>query len=321
MKSLPQPRRTGTVASRSAPSIRLAIVACGLFAISVLRIDVHAQERIEIGNPEELLALFEKLDYTPEAWQAGSREIPRVYLMQIGENWRINSQNLEVINKKRIFFRALAPLVLRANELILQDRERLTAIDKGAQGNPDDTAWLRTLALRYEVIDDTETELDAARMKELMARVDAVPTSLVLAQGAEESGWGTSRFAAEGNALFGQWTWGGKGIMPKQQREGMGDYRIAAYDSPLESIQAYMQNINTHPSYAELRAARAGMRVSEQSIPSGWALAEMLTRYSERGAEYVETLHTIMRVNRLQATDEAVLVGNTEYHVFGRESE
>lgn len=273
-----------------------------------------AQERVDVGSPEELLGFFEKLNYTPEAWQEGIREVPRVYIMSVGKNWKVNSQNIEVINKKRIFFRALGPLVLRANEIILQDRERLLSLAAQQDISGDDAAWLQDLAERYKV-GSAGVALDAAALAELKKRVDAVPPSLVLAQGAEESGWGTSRFAAEGNALFGQWTWGGKGIKPKEQREGMGDYRIAAFDTPLESVEAYLLNINTNDAYRDLRARRAAMR-DKQEMLSGWDLAETLTSYSERGGDYVDSLHAIMRVNKLQPTDEAVLIDGQEWQVY-----
>ena len=274
-----------------------------------------AQERVEVGSPEELLTFFEKLNYTPEAWQSGIREVPRVYIMAVGENWRVNSQNIEVITKKRIFFRSLGPLVLRANEVILEDRRRLLSLAGTKDISGEDAAWLRDLAQRYKVGDDAGDEPDDTSLGELVKRVDAVPPSLVLAQGAEESGWGTSRFAAEGNALFGQWTWGGKGIKPKEQREGLGDYRIAAFDTPLESVEAYLLNINTNKAYAGLRERRAAMR-SKQELLSGWDLAETLTSYSERGQEYVESLHAIMRVNKLQPVDEAKLVDGEAWQVY-----
>jgi len=271
----------------------------------------RAQERVDLASPEALLDFFETLNYTPEAWQSGIREVPRAYLMDIGQNWKVNSQNIEVIQKKRIFFRALAPLILRANEVILEDRERLLVLtQKGAQkGNVsgDEAAWLEALGQRYKV--------EGADIEELVKRVDLVPTSLVLAQGAEESGWGTSRFAAEGNALFGQWTWGGKGIKPKEQREDLGDYRIAAFDTPLESVESYLLNINTNRAYASLRDRRVEMRARGEAI-SGWDLAETLTSYSERGAEYVESLHAIMRVNKLQATDDAFLAEGKTWEIY-----
>jgi len=286
---------------------RLPGAAVSALTALCLAATAWAQERVEISSPEDLLAFFETLDYTPEAWQEGIRDVPRVYLMGVGDNWKINSQNIEVIQKKRIFFRSLGPLVLRANEKILADREKLLALQAKGASSGEESAWLDDIAQRYRT--------DGADMAELAKRVDAVPPSLVLAQGAEESGWGTSRFAAEGNALFGQWTWGSKSIKPKEQREGLGDYGIAAFETPLESVEAYLLNINSHDAYAALRTRRAEMR--DQSIAlSGWDLAETLISYSERGSAYVDSLRSIMSVNKLQPTDGAVLAAGPEWEIY-----
>jgi len=128
----------------------------------------------------------------------------------------------------------------------------------------------------------------------------------VLAQAAEESGWGTSRFAVEGNALFGMWTWGEEGIKPQQQRSGLGDYKIASYETPMHSVIAYMQNLNTNSSYEALRARRAELRSAGTKV-TGWELAGTLTKYSERGQAYVESLRALMKTNMLMATDDAYL--------------
>jgi len=170
----------------------------------------------------------------------------------------------------------------------------------------DDRLWLARLATSYGVVEDESSPVDQPALDELILRVDVVPVSLALSQCAEESGWGTSRFAAEGNALFGQWTWSGKGIKPEQQRSGMGDYRIAAFETPLGSVMAYMVNLNTHAAYEKLRARRAEMRARGERI-SGWELAKTLDRYSERGQAYVDSLHGIMRVNQLDPADDAFL--------------
>ena len=269
------------------------------------------EERFEFASYEQVQVLFERLGYTPETWQAGIREVPRVYVTNVPPRWRGSvSKEVSVLTKKRIFFRAMAPLVLRSNELILRERSRMADLDArlAADGKlrDDDREWLAQLAVRYGVVQDVSAPLDRKTLAELMVRVDVVPVSLVLAQCAEESGWGTSRFAAEGNALFGQWSWGGKGIKPEQQREGMGDYRIAAFETPLASVTAYMMNLNTHAAYAGLRARRAKMRSGGERI-SGWELAKTLDKYSERGAEYVDSLHGIMRVNKLDPADDAFL--------------
>ena len=269
------------------------------------------EERFEFTSYTEVGTLFEELNYTPEAWQAGIREVPRVYLTTIAPRWRDRvSAEVTVLEKKRIFFRSMAPLVLRSNEFILRDRARLEEIRPRVTGSGDLSAderlWLSELAVAYGVVKDADAAVDAAVLDELLVRLDIVPVSLALSQCAEESGWGTSRFAAEGNALFGQWSWGGKGIKPLQQREGMGDYRIAAFETPLQSIMAYMRNLNTHDAYAGLRARRAELRAKGERM-SGWELAKTLDKYSERGPAYVESLHGIMRVNQLDPADDAFL--------------
>ena len=139
----------------------------------------------------------------------------------------------------------------------------------------------------------------------LLERVDIVPPSLAMAQSAEESGWGTSRFADLGNALFGQWTWSG-GIEPLNKRQDKGSYGIARFDTPLQSVEAYMRNLNTHAAYQSLRERRAAMRRAGER-PDGYELAKTLTSYSERGEDYVHSLHAIMRVNKLQPADDAYL--------------
>ena len=294
------------------------VLGCGVLAAGAeTEVDADGRPvvRLEFGSYAELDPLMVRYGYTPETWQAGVREVPRIYLTTIPPRWRERvSSEVAVLVKKRIFFRTLAPLILRANELILADRARLVslaeAVAAGRPPAPDDADWLGRIAVRYRVAKDagslgTGAEL-AGLLDELLVRVDLVPVSLVLAQAAEESGWGTSRFAAEGNALFGQWTWSGEGITPQGQREGLGDYRIAAFESPLQSIMAYLENLNSHPAYAELRTMRAAMRRTGGRI-SGHELAKALTSYSERGQEYVESLHGIMRVNRLDPADDAFL--------------
>jgi Bax protein len=268
-------------------------------------------ETFEFTSYADVDPLFETLGYTPDDWRAGSRVVPRVYLMNIPERWRDKySKEITTLAKKRLFFRALAPLVLRANELLLLDRARLEKVAQQVQGSVElsgeDVAWLTDLARAYRVVEKEDTVVGEKEIAELRVRVDLVPLSLALSQAAEESGWGTSRFAAEGNSLFGQWTWGGKGITPKDQRSGMGDYKMAAFDSPLESVQGYVRNLNTHRAYADLRKERARLREAGKPI-SGAVLAKTLINYSERGEAYVESLEAIMRVNKLAPTDSTYL--------------
>jgi len=265
---------------------------------------------VEIRSYKDMFDLYEKLNYTPEAWQVGIREVPRVYLPLIGDRWgTTGSKEITVDNKKRLFFRTLAPLILRANELIIVDRKKLGDIRASyKKNNPldeKDQSWVLKLAKIYKV--DTENDqVTSSLLESLWQKVDIVPVSLALAQAAEESGWGTSRFAALGNAVYGQWTWGSNAITPEKQRKELGNYGIAAFSTLQESVCAYMLNLNTHNAYASLRDKRAELHKKGDLI-TGNILAGQLTKYSERGEEYVKSLRSLMDYNRLSPADDAYL--------------
>lgn len=258
-------------------------------------------KKFEFSSAQEVLTFFKELNYTEKSWDAGLREVPRVYLSHLPPLWKI-----DVKLKKELFFRVMTPLMLRSNELILQDREQLLELMQS--DSVADQQWLNELAIKYRVIKTPEDKLTPAQILELQHRVDIIPPSLAMAQTAEESGWGTSRFAMEGNALFGQWTWGGKGITPKEQRKGKGNYKIAAFDQLLDSFSAYMLNLNTHPSYKTLRDKRASLRKNNQPL-QGLALTETLLKYSERGQAYVDSLNKMIQYNKLDQIDEVYLGG------------
>jgi uncharacterized FlgJ-related protein len=271
-----------------------ALPACG-----------ESDERIvETNAYSDVLNLFNEIDYTAEQWQAGIREVPRIELTHIPKRWQKQSPDIPVKDKKNIFFRLAGPGILLANEKISADRKQL--LDKIKNSKTKDDQWLIQLAKQYKVINEDSRTLDKAGLDTLKNRVDIIPPSLSLAQAAEESGWGTSRFAIQGNALFGQWDYSGKGMKPKNQRKELGNYGIAKFDTPQQSIEAYILNLNTHPAYKKLRDKRASMR--ENNIkPTGWELAKTLDKYSERGIHYVESLHSIMRYNKLMPADDAYL--------------
>src|SRR6516162_1693632 len=298
------------------PSMKAATLLAETLMAALLTVPMFAQvtatdEKVPCRNYKDVLALFDRLGYTQKAWQAGIREIPRVYLEDVPDAWRARSANeLSVADKKKLFFRIIAPIVLRVNELILEDRARAKKLtERVAQGEsvaPDDQAWLTELAVRYKVLESTSARLDSDAFGELLMRVDVVPPSLSLAQAASESGWGTSRFAAEGNSLFGQWTWG-KGMKPAEQRASkLGDYRIAAFDSTAQAAYSYALNLNTARAYRDLRLKRVDLRRQRLRI-SGTILAETLRTYSERGQAYVDDLKALIRQNRLDGADDAYL--------------
>ncbi|MGW8311763.1 MAG: glucosaminidase domain-containing protein [Desulfuromonadales bacterium] len=293
-----------------------ALVSCKNVEQTVSPVPGVAQdrpvERFEFRSESELEQLISDLDYKPEDWQAGIREVPRLYITDIPARWGDkSSKELDVATKKQVFFLFLGPLILHSNELIQTNRDRVASIIEmlraGATVSAEDQTFLSEIAETYKVTESkTELITDRSLQDKLLRRVDTVPPSLVLAQAAEESGWGTSRFAVEGNALFGIWTWGDKGITPLQQRSVLGNYKIASYETPLQSVIAYMHNLNTHQAYQELRARRAELRKTGAKV-TGWDLAKTLTKYSERGQAYVESLQSLIKGNRLQPADDAFL--------------
>lgn len=256
---------------------------------------------------EEVRDLFAEANYTLESWQAGERSVPRFYLASVPSRWRHEvAPSLPVNLKKQYFFFVYAPLVLESNEDIMADRARLIELTGKKMATDEETAWLKDLAKLYRLEPPEEGPVSSSILKQLMRRVDIIPPSLALAQAAVESGWSTSRFSDLGNALFGQWTWGDDGITPTEQRGEMGDYKIKAFATPEASISAYMHNLNTHASYQGFRQDRAKLRSSDRKLV-GSDLAPTLTSYSELGEEYVETLLSVIRVNKLSAVDETYL--------------
>jgi Bax protein len=327
--------------SMATPTIHPAVLARGALLLTVLLpsciggpgedSDTAAASfdtlYVSFETEEDIEAFYEQVNYSPQAWADGVREVPRMFTTEVSARWKERSPtDLSVLAKKRIFFRAMAPLALRSNELIREERERLMNLPPEGRLSNEDRAWLGDLARDYGLEAPAPTQEANARgerasheawgalMDELQVRVDEVPVSLVLAQAANESGWATSPFAGEGNALFGQWTFGGSGMLPNAQREALGDYRVAAFESPLMSVIAYMRNLNTHAAYARLRELRASARAAGQPL-IGYELARGLDRYSERGQAYVDDLHSMIENNLLRDTDFTYLAPGPVYLV------
>jgi Bax protein len=265
------------------------------------RADVPASPRNPTAAPESQ-ALAERFDAHGYDWESilsGDASVPEVSVRTLPKDL-VHLRDTDL--KKSLFFRSLLPAALQVNREIEAARDRLrdlkSDLDRGARLDPVDDAWLAAIAESYG---GDPNDLDG-----LLLRVDAVPPSLVLAQAAEESGWGTSRFVREGNALFGQYTWNDAhdGIVPSDNA-GDGSRRVRAFTNVKAAIAAYVHNLNSHPAYERFRARRA-------SGASGYDLVASLKSYSVRGSDYVETIRVIMRANRLDAVDQAELTGEVQ---------
>ena len=242
---------------------------------------------------------FNSLGYDLKSVLSGDDEVPRLFLASLPEDF---GKIRGVAERKALFFRTVLPLILQVNEEILADRQRLWNLRyrmrMGLRLEAADRLWLIVMAERYGV---GEGDVDG-----LLRRVDIVPTSLALAQAAEESGWGTSRFAREGNAIFGQWTFTSDGnLVPLRRDEGK-THNVRAFETLLDGAKAYAKNLNTHRAYREFREQRASMRRAGQPV-EGAVLARTLLRYSARRAAYVEAILSIIAANGLSALDDARL--------------
>ena len=206
--------------------------------------------------------------------------------------------------KKETFFAFLNSYVEAENQRILERREKvLTFASVFADGgtlSATEQVTFDELVVQYRLQDSELSPIDL--VDELLVRVDIIPVSLALAQAATESAWGTSRFAREGNNIFGQWCFDeGCGLVPGQRADDA-SHEVKAFASVEGSIRAYFRNLNTNPNYAYLRELRAQMRMKEKPLDSR-ALAQGLLRYSERGHVYISELHDIIRINDLLARD------------------
>jgi len=269
---------------------------------------------VYVNVSREFLAyVFDKFGYTSDKVDSGeTKVIPPLLVVSIRKGWS-DSQTVQF--KKSTFYRVILALILYENDAVLREREELLVIlDKSGSGDTFSTQksdWLNQLAYSYRVIKEEQTEgLTQDQIQELLSRVDIVPPSLALAQAAHESGYATSRFAYTANALFGQWDWGKDTIKPQQQRKGMGNYGIKSFDQPIDSVRAYIWNLNTHRAYAGFRNERANQRGDQQGriVLDSKKLADTLTSYSERGTAYTEELKGTISYNRLERADRLRLM-------------
>ena len=204
--------------------------------------------------------------------------------------------------KKETFIKIVLPLVVAENEKILDDRQKLKDLSLKKFTTDAEKQWLRQKLLEYKV--------KKSDLVELMTRMDIIPVSIALAQAAKESGWGTSRFALEGNAIFGQWTWDGQGIAPLK-RDSNKNHKILKFPILRASVKAYKNNLNTHKSYVKFRSKRKSLRDNNKDI-KGLSLTNTLKNYAQTGSEYTKILNQIITQNRLTDFESVKLVGSVK---------
>ena len=204
--------------------------------------------------------------------------------------------------RKEFFIQIVLPLILEENYLIRLDRKRLFVILNKNNNTESERKWLKSKFKQYGVVNRDFTTLKI--------RMDEIPVSLAIAQAAKETGWGTSRFALEGNALFGQWTWSGEGIKPASA-DSDATHKIMKFKILRASVRAYQRNLNTHSSYKEFREARAIQRDNDGKLNS-LELVKYLNKYAETGKEYIVVLKKIIKQNSLTDFDAVKLLPSSK---------
>ena len=208
-------------------------------------------------------------------------------------------KNIENTRKRKsLFIQIVLPLILEENNRIKLDRKKLFNILNKNHNSESEKRWLNRKFKQYGVL-----KKDLSTLK---VRMDEVPTSLAIAQAAKETGWGTSRFAIEGNALFGQWTFSGEGIKPADTDSDQ-THKVMKFKVLKASVRAYQRNLNTHGSYKKFRSARAKMRDNEEMLDS-LALADYLDKYAATGKEYTKVIKQIIKQNNLKDFDKVKLL-------------
>ena len=263
--------------------------------------DFDFQEKLEdreVNNTVRLEAstlneIFKSANYNLDVVRKTKRVKP-IYISVLPAE--INSIE-STKEKKDLFIKIILPLILEENEKIISDRNKLFRLLGKIKNSRNEKIWLSRKFKAYEIKDRD--------LSELKIRMDIIPVSLAIAQAAKETGWGTSRFALEGNALFGQWTYSENGMEPYGNVTG--DHKVMKFNILQASVKAYKRNLNTHRVYKKFRLARAELRERGQQINS-LILVKFLDKYAETGDQYIDVLQKIIKQNSLMDFDQAKLL-------------
>ncbi len=245
----------------------------------------------QINNKAIVLEWSNRIIYNVE----NNLDIARMYFPHIPRN--INEFETQI--KKNVFLSILLPIALRGNELVLEERKLMKVAFL-----TNNIYKIESIAKKYKVKNFKKinfsniTTSDLRLVKEeLLTKINKIPISMILAQSIIESGWGSSRFAQQGNALFGEWTWNANvGIKPKGNLDA--NFAVKNFKNLLESVKSYILNLNSHPAYSEMRKFRT-LRYKTGKEITGYDTANFLNKYAEIGFEYVTKIENMIKTNKL----------------------
>ncbi|MBT5072394.1 MAG: hypothetical protein HOJ34_05590 [Kordiimonadaceae bacterium] len=259
-------------------------------------------DHLKLADGENVTKAFASYGYNLNEIKNGDAEVPNLFLEKLP---RELTTLKDAAVRKELFISSLLPPILKVNEFILYERSKLLeivrSIELNGQATTNDLYWLRRKMLRYR--------MDNFNIEELYSRMNIIPPSLALTQAAIETGWGSSRFAQEANALYGQWTWSDDdGVVPLGRREGE-THSVKKFENLISAVEGYALNLNTHEAYADFRLERSKFATPEDI--KVYDLLITLIFYSEQGYEYIDNLNNIINVNGLGQFDNVRLKNNS----------
>ena len=276
---------------------------------------IEGEQDEELDNLQIFEDIFQYEDITTSTVRLSASTIKQLFkdtnynLKDVRKNKLVKPINLDLLpeemkmientsQRKNLFIQIVLPLILDENNQIKLDRKKLFVVLNKNNNSDAEQKWLNMKFKQYGV-----KNKDLSTLK---IRMDEIPASLAIAQAAKETGWGTSRFALEGNALFGQWTFSGDGIKPKFSDNDK-NHKVMKFQILKASVRAYQRNLNTHSSYKKFRKLRAQSRDNDEKLDS-LILADCLDQYAATGVEYTKTLKKIILQNSLKDFDEVKLL-------------
>ena len=276
---------------------------------------IEGEQDEELDNLQIFEDIFQYEDITTSTVRLSASTIKQLFkdtnynLKDVRKNKLVKPINLDLLpeemkmientsQRKNLFIQIVLPLILDENNQIKLDRKKLFVVLNKNNNSDAEQKWLNMKFKQYGV-----KNKDLSTLK---IRMDEIPASLAIAQAAKETGWGTSRFALEGNALFGQWTFSGDGIKPKSSDNDK-THKVMKFQILKASVRAYQRNLNTHSSYKKFRKLRAQSRDNDEKLDS-LILADCLDQYAATGDEYTKTLKKIILQNSLKDFDEVKLL-------------
>jgi Bax protein len=259
----------------------------------ILEFDMQPNDSVRL-SASTIQELFKSTDYNLEDVRK-TKLVKPISLTLLPEEIK---QIENTKKRKNLFIQIILPLVIKENNKIKLDRNKLFSILNKSKNSMTEKNWLNSKFKQYGIVNKD--------LSTLKIRMDEIPVSMAIAQAAKETGWGTSRFAQEGNALFGQWTWSGEGIKPAAA-DNDSTHKVMKFKILQASVKAYQRNLNTHSTYKDFRSARAELRDDDKKLDS-MILSEYLDEYAETGKVYVKILQKIIKQNNLQDFDDAKLL-------------